>query len=109
MTALTFTSPSSAKPSLTTALTTALRGLPHELRTRERRLAIYAAILLALLLPMALAGILDDRLLRGAGVWLKPMKFALSIALLALTTAWFAGHLPARGKRRLSTTLVSAG
>ncbi|MGS0756995.1 hypothetical protein ACVBEH_21620, partial [Roseateles sp. GG27B] len=30
--------------------------------------------------------------------WVKPMKFALSIALLALTTAWYVGHLPA-GRR----------
>lgn len=66
-----------------------------ELFTRERRLALYGAALLALLLPMAVAWGLDDRLLRGANVWLKPMKFALSIGVLAFTTAWFIGHLPA--------------
>lgn len=72
-----------------------LRDWPHQLLTRERRLAIYGAILLASLLPLALAWGLDERALRGANVWLKPMKFAASIGLLALTTAWFAGHLPA--------------
>ena len=72
-----------------------LRHWPAELLARERRLAIYGAVLLALVLPMALAWVLDDRTLRGANVWLKPMKFALSIALLALTTAWYVGHLPA--------------
>ncbi|MES1161990.1 MAG: hypothetical protein ABUL50_02880, partial [Rhizobacter sp.] len=72
-----------------------LRELPAALLARERRLAIYAAILLALLLPMALAWGLDDRTLRGVNVWIKPMKFAFSIAVLALTTAWFVGHLQA--------------
>ena len=70
--------------------------LAAELRSREPRLAMYGALLVALLLPMALAWTFDDRTLRGANVWIKPMKFALSIALLAWTTAWFAGHLPMR-------------
>lgn len=75
---------------------TPLRRWFIESLARERRLTLYAALLLALLLPMALAWGLDDRVLRGANVWIKPMKFALSIAVLALTTAWFVGHLPLR-------------
>ena len=71
----------------------ALRQWPVELLRRERRLAVFGLGLLALLLPMAIAWGVDERMLRGANVWLKPMKFALSIGLLALTTAWFAGHL----------------
>lgn len=69
--------------------------LTVELLARERRLALFGGLLLTLLLPMAVAWGLDDRMLRGANVWLKPMKFAGSIGLLALTTAWFVGHLPA--------------
>ena len=65
------------------------------LRSREPRLVAFGVLLLAVMLPMAIAWGLDDRTLRGANVWIKPMKFALSIALLSLTTAWFAGHLPA--------------
>jgi hypothetical protein len=82
-------------PSLRAALRTPV-GVAAELHAREPRLALYGALLLALLLPMAVAWGLDDRVLRGANVWIKPMKFALSIAVLALTTAWFAGYLPAR-------------
>lgn len=74
------------------------RGL-GTLYARERRLAVYAAILLMLVLPMAIAWGLDERTLRGANVWVKPIKFALSIALLALTTAWFIGHLSATRRR----------
>jgi len=84
------------------------------LLARERRLAIYGFILLALVLPMAIAAGLDHRTLRGADVWIKPMKFAWSIALLALTTAWFAGHLPdhvrkGRPMDRIVWLLVGAG
>lgn len=79
-----------------------------ELLRRERRLARYGALLLALVLPMALAWSLDARELRGVNVWIKPIKFALSIALLAWTTAWFAGHLPAAQRRgRTLSALVA--
>ena len=83
------------RPSFHAALRAPQR-LAAELHAREPRLAVYGALLLALLLPMAVAAGLDERMLRGANVWIKPMKFSLSIAVLALTTAWFAGHLPKR-------------
>lgn len=84
-----------------------LLALPAEVLHRERRLAIYAATLFALLLPLAIAWGLDDRTLRGASVWVKPIKFAISIGVLGLTTAWFIGHLPAerRGARAVDWTV----
>lgn len=88
---------------LTIALGRWLRGLPAELWTRERRLTLFAALMLALLVPMAVAFAVDDRMLRGVNVWIKPMKFALSIAVLALTTAWFVGHL--RPERRATRSV----
>jgi hypothetical protein len=91
-----------------------VRAWPAEMLARERRLALYAAVLLVLMLPLAVAWGLDERTLRGANVWVKPMKFTLSIALLALTTAWFIGHLPAavrtgRSVRRIAWLLIGAG
>jgi hypothetical protein len=86
-------------PALSPGLTTAaspgqtLRQLVAEAMTRERRLTLYALALFALAIPMALAWGIDERVVRGANVWIKPIKFALSIGLLALTTAWFIGHL----------------
>lgn len=70
-----------------------LRAAVAELLRRERRLAWFGFAMLALLLPLALAWGLDERTLRGVNVWIKPSKFALSIGLFALTTAWFIGHL----------------
>ena len=78
-----------------------------ELLRRERRLALFGFALLALLLPLALAWGIDERTLRGANVWLKPMKFALSLGLFALTTAWFVGHLlPAARRLRALDAIV---
>jgi hypothetical protein len=49
--------------------------------------------------PLALAWGVDDRTLRGANVWIEPMKFALSLGLFALTTAWFVVHLLPAARR----------
>ena len=90
------------------------RRIARELLERQRSLAIYGATLLLLLLPGALAWAFDDRTLRGANVWIMPMKFSLSIAVLALTTAWFIGHLPrerrsAPGVRAVVAIILGAG
>jgi hypothetical protein len=92
------------EPTMSTLALSARRGLVHELFARERRLAAFGTLLLLLLVPMALAAVFDERLLRGANLWIKPMKFALSIALLAFTTAWFVGHLrvPQRRSRAVA-------
>ena len=46
-------------------------------------------------------------------VWLKPLKFMLSIGVLSLTTAWFIGHLPgtiaAAGGKRRRGDVIGAG
>ncbi len=95
-------------------LGTGLRRIASELLARERRLTLYAALLLVLVVPMALLAGFDERTLRGVNVWVKPIKFALSIVLLALTTAWFIGHLQAahrgsRAVRRIVWLLIGAG
>ena len=57
------------------------------------------AVLALTLLP------LDHRLVTGALVWLKPLKFALSITAFAWTLGWLLADLPAeaqRSVRRLS-------
>jgi len=89
------------------SLRTLFAATVTELFRRERRLALFGFALLALLVPLALAGALDERTLRGANVWLKPMKFALSLGLFALTTAWFVGHLlPAARRLRALDRIV---
>ncbi len=88
-------------------------ALPTLWRT-DRRLVAFALLLLAAMLPAALGLAFDERMLRGVSVWVKPMKFMLSVALLALTTAWFARDLPAavrqgRAWSALVWTLLATG
>ena len=95
------------RPTALRSLRTLFAATVTELFRRERRLALFGFALLALLVPLALAGALDERTLRGANVWLKPMKFALSLGLFALTTAWFVGHLlPAARRMRALDWIV---
>ncbi|WP_245816743.1 hypothetical protein [Lentzea albidocapillata] len=49
---------------------------------------------MALLIPVSLLGLLvDDRMLVGSPIWLKPFKFAVSLALYAFTLAWLLTYL----------------
>jgi hypothetical protein len=78
----------------------------RELWHREPRLVIYTAILLAAMVP-ALAGLmLDERTLRDVNVWVKPLKFLISTVVLALTTAWFIGHLPEAWRRGRAVSVI---
>jgi len=73
---------------------------------REPRLVAFALLMLLLMLPASIGLGLDERVLRGVNVWVKPMKFMASVALLALTTAWFAPLLPAAVRRGRSFSLL---
>lgn len=81
---------------------------------RERVLAWFGLLMLLAMLPTAGAALLDERVLRGASIWAKPLKFQASIAVFALSTAWFIGLLPVQRRRAavvrgLVWTLVLAG
>lgn len=71
----------------------------RELHDAQPALVVFALVLLAAMLPTLVAFGLDERTLRGANVWAKPLKFMASLALCALTTAWFASLLPAARRR----------
>lgn len=75
---------------------------------------VLALVLLAAMLPTLVAFGVDERTLRGANVWAKPLKFMASLAVFALTTAWFATLLPAARRaaapvRWATWTLVATG
>lgn len=73
--------------------------MPHLTRLL-RRTATVSPSLVGLTLAMlvltagAVAGLfLDPRLITGAPAWLKPLKFAISTAIYALSFAWVMGHV----------------
>lgn len=85
-----------------------LDELLAELWQRNRLLSATAA-LHALLFVAFVAGLaLDPRTIGGDPAWLKPAKFAGSIALLTATLAWPSEHLPV-GERRLRRLSLAFG
>lgn len=54
---------------------------------------------LAVLLTCLLLWPLDERVVTGLNVWVKPAKFSLSILLYAWTLAWLLADVPAAGQR----------
>ena len=71
----------------------------HRARSRwHRPLAANAALMFTLALVSAVGLVVDDRLLLGESVWLKPLKFGFAMGAYALTLAWLLGKLT-KGRR----------
>ncbi|MPZ19261.1 MAG: hypothetical protein GEV06_15310 [Luteitalea sp.] len=71
-----------------------------EIFRRDALLAWVGVINLALALVMVLLLPFDTRLVAGINPWIKPLKFALSIALYAFTVAWYMGEAQKGGALR---------
>lgn len=84
-----------ASPSLIVALPVRFIA---ELDDRQRTLANYGFALLTIALLLLVLQLLDPRLLNGVNVWVKPVKFLVSISVFSLTAAWFFGYI--RPERR---------
>lgn len=74
-------------------------GLLDELYRREPLFTAAGIFMLMLMVPTGLAWLLDDRTFQGVNVWLKPLKFELSIFVYLLSLAFFVKWLP-EGTRR---------
>jgi len=77
-----------------------------EALSRQKALTVFALLMWAAMLPTLLALGLDDRVLRGVSVWVKPLKFMASVGLFALCTAWFIGLLPSEQRTHHSIKIV---
>lgn len=63
-------------------------------QTRWHRPLLWLGLAMAASTLAALAGLaLDPRLLDGAPLWAKPLKFSVSILIYALTLSWLLGQL----------------
>src|SRR6476661_6035351 len=65
----------------------------REIDRRDRVLSRLGWFQVALLALMLLAMPLDQRTILGLNPWIKPAKFAVSIAIYAWTLAWFLPYL----------------
>ncbi|MFM8532571.1 MAG: hypothetical protein ACKOEC_03105 [Acidimicrobiia bacterium] len=74
----------------------------NELRHRDPLLFWVGAANLLVLVVCALLSIGDQRLVLGINVWIKPIKFLVSVAMFVWTIAWFA---PETTSPRLQTSI----
>ncbi len=85
-----------------------------ELFDRQPTLARYGTALLIAALPLLALQLFDPRLLDGVSVWVKPVKFLVSVGVFSLTAAWFFGYIqPERRRafpmRAAAWTLIAMG
>lgn len=72
--------------------------------TANRPLTLTGALMLATLAATLVGLLVDPRVVTGAPVWLKPAKFAVSIAIYSFTLVWLLGFVG--GHRRLVATIA---
>lgn len=79
-----------------------------EMRRRNPLLFGLAVAHLLLLAILLLIAPFDQRTVMGINPWIKPMKFAISIAIYLFTMAWILGELPLKpeAKRRINWILA---
>ncbi|MGW4156250.1 hypothetical protein ACWEDF_24165 [Micromonospora chersina] len=64
----------------------------------HRPLMLFVAAMAALTVVAAVGVLADPRVLTGAPIWLKPLKFAISFVLYGTTLAWMLTLLPRRSR-----------
>ncbi|SBT40968.1 hypothetical protein [Micromonospora auratinigra] len=75
-------------------MTTTLRRAAHW----HRPLMLLVAAMAGLAVVSAIGLLADPRVLTGAPIWLKPLKFAVSFVLYGTTLAWMLSLLPRRSR-----------
>ncbi len=86
---------------------TAMQYLIQTIFQRSPELAVLGLTHFIALAAFGILSLLDNRILLGINVWIKPMKFAVSIAIYAWTVAWFVGYLPESGiKNAIVWTII---
>jgi hypothetical protein len=84
---------------MTAVLADARRGHPG---------LFWFAVSMAVLAPvLAVLSVVDDRVLLGAPLWFKPLKFAVSFVAYAGALAWMLGQLQERTMQRTGWVIVA--
>jgi hypothetical protein len=81
-------------------LKTRLISLVSRLWAADAPLTAVGLLMVGLLGASIVGLLIDPRLVTGAPAWLKPAKFAASIAIYTLTLAWVFAYLPAWTRTR---------
>src|ERR687897_2573507 len=86
----------------------AMKAMIKTLWQTDARLTGVGLLMTALLAVTGVALWLDPREILGAPAWMKPAKFAASIAVYTLTLAWVFTHLPEWTRTRRVVSWVTA-
>ncbi|MGO4784314.1 hypothetical protein [Cryobacterium sp. W22_MBD10_FK3] len=82
-----------------TLLTGPALGAPPAIRWH--RPLLWLAVAMGVVAAAALVGLaVDPRVITGAPLWAKPLKFAISVGIYAVTLSWLIGLLPGTFARR---------
>jgi hypothetical protein len=77
-------------------------------RRGHRGLFAFAVGMAALVPVLAVLAVVDDRILLGAPLWLKPLKFAISTGLYTATLSWMLSRLREPALRRSGWVITVA-
>lgn len=94
-----------------TDLTQTTTGMPGQLRralTANKPLTFISFGSMVLLVFAAIMAIADPRLITGAPAWVKPLKFAISIAFYSLTLAWMISYIKGHPRLVATVSIVTA-
>lgn len=76
---------------------------------RSKSLGQFGLLNFILFFVLLVISFFDDRSLNGVSVWMKPMKFAVSIGIFSWTMAWFLFYLPQiRKVQKIKLTIITA-
>lgn len=79
----------------------------REIFKRNKVLGLFGLLNFTAFLILLVFSFWDDRILLGANIWHKPMKFALSIGIFSWTMAWFLDYISDPSKvKKIQWTIV---
>lgn len=78
----------------------AVKGIYQDLLSRNGNLTLVGLAYFALFLILLITSIFDTRQLLGINIWIKPMKFALSLGIFTLTFAYLLDLIPISKRRK---------
>jgi hypothetical protein len=81
----------------------------HKIFKRSKSLGQFGLLNFLAFFIMLVISFFDDRTLNGINVWMKPMKFAVSIGIFSWTMAWYLFYLPQiRKVQKIKLTIITA-
>ena len=78
-----------------------------EIFQRNKALSRFGLLNFAIFFILLIFSFFDPRMILGANLWHKPMKFALSIGLFSWTMAWFLSYISQEAKvKKIQWTII---